>query len=551
MVKKLTYDEVKARIEYNNKFKLLTKTYINNTRKLFIKCNKGHLFSISLAKWRYICPICLKEKQRRKKRLLMFKRFVKLLRQENYFIISKSSDYIDEHSLITFKCPNGHVYKISWNAWRNGNRCYLCSKVKKYTIDEIKKIIEAENYKFISKNYKNNKAKIVLQCPKGHIWETTFNSWKRGNRCKKCYDLKRGWQLRKDFNEIANSFKENNYEVLSNELDYVNAHSKIKYRCPNGHVNEIQWNSWNNGTRCASCSHIRSRAELELESELKSITINLIIRDRELIKPYELDFILPDYNLAIEYCGLYWHSEKAGKTKFYHVDKLEKCIKNNYRLITIFEDEWLLSREIVLDKLYLLCNNIDRFRRIYARQCDVVSLSTRDARKFCNENHLQGYVNSSIKYGLEFNNELVGVMTFSKPNISKGKYKNCGSNIYELSRLCFKQGVVVVGGASKLLSKFTKDIKTGLIFSYADRRWSDGALYYKLGFKLVSATSPNYYYIIDNKRVHRFKFRKSQLKRLKNYSEDKTEWEIMKSEGYNRVWDCGHLKFERWINGTK
>jgi len=78
------------------------------------------------------------------------------------------------------------------------------------------------------------------------------------------------------------------------------------------------------------------------------------------------------------------------------------------------------------------------------------------------------------------------------------------------------------------------------IFSYADRRWSNGDLYYKLGFELDSITKPNYWYSNRNlNRIHRFNLRKKP-----NEPKDIPEYIIRSKEGYYRIWDCGHLKFK-------
>jgi hypothetical protein len=70
--------------------------------------------------------------------------------------------------------------------------------------------------------------------------------------------------------------------------------------------------------------------------------------------------------------------------------------------------------------------------------------------------------------------------------------------IYEwnLSRFCNKLDYNIIGGASKLLKYFIKSIKSKRIISYADRDWSLGELYYKLGFDMLYETDPDYKYII-------------------------------------------------------
>jgi hypothetical protein len=103
----------------------------------------------------------------------------------------------------------------------------------------------------------------------------------------------------------------------------------------------------------------------------------------------------------------------------------------------------------------------------------------------------------------------------------------------------------IIGGASKLLSYFMKNYKCERIISYADREWSDGKLYDKLGFELISESKISYKYFLNNnkKREHKRKYSKKNL--IKGgFDKSKTEREIMIERGYNRVYDCGQLKFE-------
>ena len=79
--------------------------------------------------------------------------------------------------------------------------------------------------------------------------------------------------------------------------------------------------------------------------------------------------------------------------------------------------------------------------------------------------------------------------------------------------------------------------------SYADRSWSQGDLYRNLGFEFVGKTDPNYYYIIDGVRKHRFGFRKDQLVK-EGFDPLKTEHEIMLERKIYRIYDSGNLKFE-------
>jgi hypothetical protein len=157
------------------------------------------------------------------------------------------------------------------------------------------------------------------------------------------------------------------------------------------------------------------------------------------------------------------------------------------------------------------------------------------------ENHIQGKVGSSINVGLYYNNVLVSIMTFGKKRKSLGN-KTIINDEYELIRFCNKLNTSIIGGASKLLNYFIKTYNPNEIVSYADRRWSKGDLYQKLGFKRIKNTNPNYFYIINKKRKNRFEFRKDLLIK-EGFDANKTESQIMDERGILHIYDSGSILF--------
>ena len=272
-----------------------------------------------------------------------------------------------------------------------------------------------------------------------------------------------------------------------------------------------------------------SSFEVQVSSYLDSIGVKYIQNTRSVIAPKELDFYLPDHKLAIECCGLYWHSElSAGRDKQYHSKKFIQCREKNIDLLTIFDDEWNNNEDIVKR---IIKNKILKGNKIYARKCEVVECNSKVAKKFINDNHLQQYSPASIKLGLEYDGKLVAVMTFGKSRY----VKNCNS--WEMIRFCSTHNVV--GGASKLLSHFKTMITDAEIISYSDNRWFNGNMYHLLGFKKMSETI-GYFYTNYKHRFNRMNFQKHKLVR-EGFDASLTEWEIMQQRGFDRVWDCGQV----------
>jgi very-short-patch-repair endonuclease len=288
---------------------------------------------------------------------------------------------------------------------------------------------------------------------------------------------------------------------------------------------------------CRSCETNHSVAEESVLSFIQSIYNNEIVYklgSRKIIPPYELDIYLPDKKLAIEFDGLYWHSaDKVSRS--YHLNKTKLCEEQNIQLIHIFEDEWLYNTNIVKNRL---CNLLGIYSKvIYARKCEVREVPNKLAKEMLNRNHIQGNVNAVINLGLYYEDELVSIMTFGKSRYNK-KYE------WELLRFCNEGIYHVIGGASKLLKYFERTFKPKSLLSYADRRWSKGNLYSKLGFELIGSSAPNYWYFRKNVRESRINYQKHKLKdKLPIFSEELSEYENMKNNGYNRIYDCGNLVF--------
>lgn len=292
---------------------------------------------------------------------------------------------------------------------------------------------------------------------------------------------------------------------------------------------------------CTICNPINEKTS-HPEKELKKFIqehYNGIIeyRKRNIINPYEIDIYIPELKLAFEFNGIYWHNELY-KDKNYHLNKTESTEKQNIRLIQIYQDDWLYKQDIIKSRILNLLN---KSNKIYARNCDIRKIEDNSIiREFLNKNHLQGFIGSKIKIGLFHKGELVSLMTFGNLRKSMGQRSSDGK--YEMLRFCNKLNTNVVGGASRLFKYFIENYKPLEIISYADRSWSQGKLYEKLGFKLICKTQPNYYYVIDGIRKHRFGFRKDKL--IKEGTDpNKSEHEIMLDKKIYRIYDSGHLKF--------
>jgi len=201
----------------------------------------------------------------------------------------------------------------------------------------------------------------------------------------------------------------------------------------------------------------------------------------------------------------------------------------------VFEDEWIYKQNIVKSRIKNILGLTEN--KIYARKCVVKLVDRKIAKEFIEKNHIQGNTVFKYAYGLFYDNELVSIMTFGKLRKNLGNESKEGC--YELIRFCNKLDTNVIGGASKLLNYFINEHNPIQIISYADRRWSQGNMYEKLGFTFVHDSQPNYFYIIGDKRYNRFAFRKNILVEKYNCPKDVTERDFCISQKWYRIYDCG------------
>lgn len=83
---------------------------------------------------------------------------------------------------------------------------------------------------------------------------------------------------------------------------------------------------------------------------LKSLGVYYERNNRSILDGLELDFVLPDYNIAIECNGYYWHSDQF-KTVNYHTNKWKRCLDKNIGLLQFIEPIILNNPEILIEKL--------------------------------------------------------------------------------------------------------------------------------------------------------------------------------------------------------
>jgi hypothetical protein len=274
-----------------------------------------------------------------------------------------------------------------------------------------------------------------------------------------------------------------------------------------------------------------SRGQNEIVAFIESLGFSVKTNDRKLIYPLEVDILIEEKKIAIEYCGIFYHSETGGnKSKDYHQKKHNLCKEKGYNLITIFESDWKTKPDIVMSIISTKLGVVKN--KIYARNTEFRKISYSDIKSFEDENHMQGSRPANEYYGLYHDDEIVMSISFGKSRFNKN-YE------YEIIRMTTKKNTLVVGGASKLFSK--SKIKNCI--TYADNRYGTGKSYEKLGFIKIHESAPNYFYFHKSDHDKLYSRNKFQKHKIPNVVKEKSEYENMLMQGYDRIWDCGNTVY--------
>jgi hypothetical protein len=280
-------------------------------------------------------------------------------------------------------------------------------------------------------------------------------------------------------------------------------------------------------TICKPISSFTSSYESVIYDILDKHDITYIKGNRTLLKGKELDIYIPDHNIAIEFNGLYWHSELF-KAKDYHLNKTLACAEHGIQLLHVFEDDYLRKKDII--ESIILNRLMKTQHKIYGRSTVIKTVGNKEANQFLDDNHIQGSCRSQYRLGLYHRNELVSLMTF-------GYRKTNAKKEFELIRFCNKINTSVIGASSKLFQYFIKNtsVVDSYIISYADVSMFNGGMYKALGFEFIHRSKPNYFWVVNGKREHRWMYNKQKLVDM-GFDATKTEAEIMHEQGYYRIW---------------
>lgn len=317
-------------------------------------------------------------------------------------------------------------------------------------------------------------------------------------------------------------------ELVDNGMKFVG--SVDDYRGINERTLRFQCNScgnvdirslYNISLGCSLCFPAGSQAQNEIKGFISSLGFKPSTT-RRVIPPYELDIFIEDKSFAIEFNGLWWHTDEKKNDKQYHSRKSELCAQAGVNLMHVFSDEWRDKRHIIesmiIHKLGLTPQNVN------ARDCSVIRLPKHIEKLFFGMNHIDGFTRSTMAWGLEHEGSVVAALSIRKP------YHNSLRRYTEIARFAQARKFNVRGALGKLLSTMRRET-SGPVITYVDRRHGDGHGYKMLGFNEIRTTKERFWWTDCVHRFDRFTFRADKDAGM-------TEQMVANEKGIYRIFGC-------------
>lgn len=533
--------------KYHKYIKFLTDNRGQSAKIKYTNCKCGHvsyttLQVISQRKNFDLCSKCSLKKPKGNAEI-----FLNRIPNEYHKFIERPENSGRDTKIIYTNPGCGHISKItlgSLSQRKNLDLCSSCSTSKscaernKKEIQEYLSRIPKKYHKYIKTNseFIGHKTKITYTNPLCcHVIDTKLGHLivrKQFDKCHSCNqkDVK---PLTLSKERIVSFFDNYLYgaEIISGYPG--NRTTMIKGLCKkcNSLVSGVYFNlqkyyNYYKKQQCQSCAP-KNITQLNIYDFVKKYCEDASYNNIETVKFdcnrfKELDIYCQSKNLAIEYNGLIWHSDKYKNDKQYHWKKTKACKDLGITLLHIWGDRWLKKPEIYKSIIKTKLGVIDN--KIFARKTEIKELTKSELKEFFGKNHLDGHVGCITGWGLFYSDKLVQAISVRRVNKQNKKY----SNYLEIARSSTLIDHLIVGGESKLLSK---------VEEYAVQNDFSGILNYvscdfggfpkeKWKFKYQGITGISYFYTDTYKRFSR------QIFQPKN---GKTEKELVEEVGLLRV----------------
>lgn len=249
---------------------------------------------------------------------------------------------------------------------------------------------------------------------------------------------------------------------------------------------------------------------------------NIVFNDRKILSGQELDIYIPSKKIAIEYNGLYWHSEKF-KEKQYHYSKWKTCKEKGIELISIWEDDWEIKESAVKHMLKKKLGFLEK-KEYLNSSIDIREISRKEKTHFTEKYSIERVPLFSHDFGIFDGDELLAA--------------------FSLSLLSKKTVLNFTGYAEKYDMSFYSSEIMNFVKDYAhrenvkgisvvvDNSFCDMKKFLDKDFNVVTYLSPTFDYIIKKRRVSR---------RSKDFRKRE------KDDNPLKIYNCGTTKYSYFL----
>lgn len=458
------------------------------------------------------------------------------------------------HVKVWWKCNKGHEWQAS--VYSRASRSLGCQVCADYTVIAGVNDLETRYPELASEWHPTRNSLDLLKTINptgkrkvwwlgkcGHEWVAQVDKRTSGEGCLKCLHKVSGERSLPVTSQrlLVNQWHPTKNGVLAPEDLCLDSSVQVWWRCENGHewIKAVSYREYDKTCPVCVSNKQTFAAEKTITEHLQKLNVKFFTN----VKPVEdssvfVDFYLPEQNFAINLNSLVSNNENNGKGRWFHYNNWLTCKSAGIQLLQIWEDDWIRNPERVL-QMIAVKSGVYSGVKVFARKTSVVSLSMSEAESFLEKNHIQGFASGSYYLGLKRNedNQLVAVIVLRKEPGTEGKTLN----IIRYATSCS-----VVGGFTKLLTYAERAYSPETIITFSDHCVSNGGLYENNGFVADKELEPDYMYVFNNERKHKFGYR---LKRFRNdpelqYVEGYTEKQLAELNNLPRIWDAGKT---RWV----
>jgi hypothetical protein len=555
--------------------------YLGNDIKIKFTCSRHHTWEArpnDIVAKQSGCPQCAGTVSRTAEQALTEIK----QRWPNLTILSNHFEKLGRREQIEAQCEYGHTWNTHYERLIQGHYCPHCNQNARYDLATFTAKLSKVN-KTVKPvgNYVNVTTPIETECLTcGHTWKPRPYNLLQGYGCPSC-------SRNNKFSKKALAWLA--YIETTEGIEIQHARKYGEFRVPgtryraDGYceqtntVYEFYGDYWHGNPLTTEPTHYNQhlsrtygdlyKMTIERENGIRSLGFNVvsmweseydcIVRDNftaEMIGQLQLPncklIAQTPYYIVVGTDDVVAVIVNTGNPPESDVRSATQKLKQQYTTdqkycVVLFADEVRENSELVRRKIIHYTGNNTATPRLHTRQLMIRLADKSEKKTLLDKNHIQGNDNAQVNLGAYYGDKLVAVMTFSHPRVALGQKGNKDrTGVWELSRFCTDVDYRIPGVASRLLKHFQRNWQWREIYSYADKRWSVGGMYEALGFQLVADNPPDYFYVVDGVRKHRWNYRKDVLKNtLPGYDPMKTEYDNMVAAGYWRVWDCGTLKY--------